>query len=100
VSIILEQLVNGISIGMVYALIALGYTMVYGILRIIHFSHGEVFMVGGFVGWLVITGLLALPGSPLPGLVIVLAARPRNDRTRRAWLRDRAVRLPAAAKRP
>ena len=73
-SIILEQLVNGISIGMVYALIALGYTMVYGILRIIHFSHGEVFMVGGFVGWLVITGLLALPGSPLPGLVIVLAA--------------------------
>ena len=73
-SIILEQLVNGISIGMVYALIALGYTMVYGILRMINFSHGEVFMVGGFVGWLVITGLLALPGSPLPGLVIVLAA--------------------------
>ena len=73
-TIVLEQLVNGISIGMVYALIALGYTMVYGILRMINFSHGEVFMVGGFVGWLVITGLLALPGGPVPGLVIVFVA--------------------------
>jgi branched-chain amino acid transport system permease protein len=74
VRIVLEQLVNGLSIGMVYALIALGYTMVYGILRMINFSHGEVFMAGGFTGWLVITGLLALPGAPLPGLAIVLAA--------------------------
>src|SRR5215471_12588719 len=58
---------------MVYALIALGYTMVYGILRMINFSHGEVFMVGGFVGWLVISGLLASGiGLPAP-LVIVLA---------------------------
>ena len=72
--IVIEQLVNGVSIGMVYALIALGYTMVYGILRMINFSHGEVFMVGGFAGWLVITGLLGLPGSPVPGLVIVVAA--------------------------
>jgi ABC-type branched-subunit amino acid transport system permease subunit len=74
VRIVIEQLVNGVSIGMVYALIALGYTMVYGILRMINFSHGEVFMVGGFAGWLVITGLLGLPGSPVPGLVIVIAA--------------------------
>ena len=58
---------------MVYALIALGYTMVYGILRMINFSHGEVFMVGGFVGWLVISGLLASRiGLPAP-LIIVLA---------------------------
>jgi branched-chain amino acid transport system permease protein len=57
----------------VYALIALGYTMVYGILRMINFSHGEVFMVGGFVGWLVISGLLASGiGLPAP-LIIVLA---------------------------
>jgi branched-chain amino acid transport system permease protein len=72
VSILLEQLVNGLSIGLVYALIALGYTMVYGILRMINFSHGEVFMVGGFVGWGVLAGLLAVPG--VPGPVIVLAA--------------------------
>jgi branched-chain amino acid transport system permease protein len=58
---------------MVYALIALGYTMVYGILRMINFSHGEVFMVGGFVGWWVISGLLASRiGLPAP-LIIVLA---------------------------
>src|SRR5262245_32019188 len=58
---------------MVYALIALGYTMVYGILRMINFSHGEVFMVGGFVGWWVISGILASRiGLPAP-LIIVLA---------------------------
>jgi ABC-type branched-subunit amino acid transport system permease subunit len=74
VSILLEQLLNGVSLGLVYALIALGYTMVYGILRMINFSHGEVFMVGGFVGWGVITGLLAGPGARLPGLVVVLLA--------------------------
>ena len=73
-TILFEQLLNGVSLGLVYALIALGYTMVYGILRMINFSHGEVFMVGGFVGWGVITGLLAVSGSRLPGLVVVLLA--------------------------
>ena len=73
-SIVLEQLLNGLSLGLVYALIALGYTMVYGILRMINFSHGEVFMVGGFVGWGVITGLLAVAGARLPGLLVVLVA--------------------------
>jgi branched-chain amino acid transport system permease protein len=58
---------------MVYALIALGYTMVYGILRMINFSHGEVFMVGGFVGWWVISGLLA-SGLGLPAPLVVLLA--------------------------
>lgn len=45
-----QQLVNGLSLGSIYALIALGYTMVYGVLRFINFAHGEVFMVGAFVG--------------------------------------------------
>jgi branched-chain amino acid transport system permease protein len=71
VSVVLEQIFNGVSIGMVYALIALGYTMVYGILRMINFSHGEVFMIGGFVGWLTISGLLAAGAPPI---FIVLAA--------------------------
>jgi branched-chain amino acid transport system permease protein len=43
-----QQLVNGITIGGVYALIALGYTMVYGILFMLNFAHGEVYMIGGF----------------------------------------------------
>jgi branched-chain amino acid transport system permease protein len=49
--VFLQQLVNGLSIGSVYALIALGYTMVYGVLRLINFAHSEVFMVGSFVSF-------------------------------------------------
>ncbi len=48
---ILQQLVNGISLGAIYALIALGYTMIYGVLRFINFAHGDVFMVGSYVGY-------------------------------------------------
>ena len=46
----LQQLINGLSLGSIYALIALGYTMVYGVLRFINFAHGEVFMLGAFSG--------------------------------------------------
>jgi branched-chain amino acid transport system permease protein len=46
----LQQVINGLQIGFVYALIALGYTMVYGIVRLINFAHGDVFMVGAFIG--------------------------------------------------
>ena len=48
---ILQQLVNGISLGAIYALIALGYTMIYGVLRFINFAHGDVFMVGAYLGY-------------------------------------------------
>lgn len=47
-----QQLANGIAWGSIYALIALGYTMVYGILRLINFAHGDVYMVGAFVAYL------------------------------------------------
>jgi branched-chain amino acid transport system permease protein len=47
----LQQLINGIALGSVYALIALGYTMVYGVLRLINFAHGDVYMLGAFVGY-------------------------------------------------
>lgn len=69
-----QQLVNGLSLGSIYALIALGYTMVYGVLRFINFAHGDVFMIGAFAGlyfhrWL--APLLAgLP--PLLGATVVL----------------------------
>jgi branched-chain amino acid transport system permease protein len=46
----LQQLINGLSLGSIYALIALGYTMVYGVLRFINFAHGDVFMLGAYVG--------------------------------------------------
>lgn len=47
----LQQLVNGVSLGSIYALIALGYTMVYGIIKLINFAHGDVFMLGAFIGF-------------------------------------------------
>jgi branched-chain amino acid transport system permease protein len=50
-----QQLLNGLVTGSLYALIALGYTMVYGVLRMINFAHGEVFMIGSFAGWVVLT---------------------------------------------
>jgi branched-chain amino acid transport system permease protein len=48
---LVQQLINGLSVGATYALIALGYTMVYGVLRLINFAHGEVYMAGAVVGW-------------------------------------------------
>src|SRR5260370_37761042 len=48
----LQQLVNGVSLGSIYALIALGYTMVYGVLRFINFAHGDIYMLGAFSGYL------------------------------------------------
>ena len=50
-----QQVVNGLQLGFVYALIALGYTMVYGIVQLINFAHGDVFMVGAFVSYFAIT---------------------------------------------
>lgn len=59
-----QQLVNGLTIGMIYALIALGYTLVYGIAQLINFAHGEIFMVGAYFGLLAYTLLTQLPLEP------------------------------------
>ena len=69
--IFLQQLVNGVSLGSIYALIALGYTMVYGIIKLINFAHGEVYMIGAFVGYAIprVTGL-----GFFPALLISMAA--------------------------
>lgn len=50
----LQQLVNGLILGSVYALLALGYTMVYGIIRLINFAHGDLYMMGAFIGYYLI----------------------------------------------
>ncbi len=67
----IQQLVNGISLGSIYALIALGYTMVYGIVKLINFAHGDVFMVGAFIGFYAITFLEL---SFLPALLLSMTA--------------------------
>ena len=50
----LQQLINGLSLGAIYALIAVGYTMVYGVLQLINFAHGDVFMVGAVVAYFLV----------------------------------------------
>lgn len=51
---VVQQLINGVSLGSIYALIALGYTMVYGIIRLINFAHGDIYMIGAFTGYFAI----------------------------------------------
>jgi branched-chain amino acid transport system permease protein len=70
--IFLQQLINGITLGSVYALVALGYTMVYGIIGLINFAHGEVVMIGAMVSLTVITTLLGAQ-VPLPVVVVIFA---------------------------
>lgn len=65
----IQQIINGLVLGSIYALVALGYTMVYGILGLINFAHGEVVMIGALMALSVIK---LLAGSGLPGIVVVL----------------------------
>lgn len=84
-----QQLINGLSLGSIYALIALGYTMVYGIIRLINFAHGDIYMVGAYIGFFATTVLkisfvpallLAMVGAGLVGMIIErVAYRPLRD---------------------
>ncbi|HET8870115.1 MAG TPA: branched-chain amino acid ABC transporter permease [Aquabacterium sp.] len=67
--VFIQQLINGLVVGSMYALVALGYTMVYGIINLINFAHGEVLMVGALVSWSVVT---VLGESGLPGWALLL----------------------------
>src|SRR2546428_7998572 len=72
-----QQLVNGLETGSLYALIALGYTLVYGILEMLNFAHGDVFMVGAFLGagvagYFVHNGVASAPGALVVILMIVI----------------------------
>ena len=92
----LQQLVNGLILGSVYALLALGYTMVYGIIKLINFAHGDIYMIGAFMGYYLINILkfnfflsliLAMIGTAILGVVIeFLAYRPLRNSTRIAAL--------------
>ncbi len=70
-----QQLINGLTLGSIYGLIAIGYTMVYGIVGMINFAHGEVFMIGAFIALIAILSLFALSVTFVPlALLIALAA--------------------------
>ena len=88
---LLQQLVNGLMLGSTYALIAIGYTLVFGVLHLVHLAHGEVFMIGAFIGLYVVLWsgagvavalVAALLGTALLGVLIELVAfRPLRART-------------------
>ena len=72
-----QQIVNGVTLGSVYALLALGYSMVYGVLKMLNFAHGSVFMVGAFAGWGVLSWLArgnVLATNPALALLAMVAA--------------------------
>lgn len=71
-----QQLINGLSLGAVYALIAIGYTMVYGIIGMINFAHGEIYMIGAYIGLITLTAIGVQSGFPLPivlGVALIVA---------------------------
>jgi len=69
----IQQIINGLVLGSMYALVALGYTMVYGIIGLINFAHGDVLMVGALVSWTFIT---AMSGAGMPGWALLLLSMP------------------------
>lgn len=92
----LQQVINGLSLGSIYALLALGYTMVYGIIKLINFAHGEIYMVGAYIGYMAIQDLklgfipallLAMAFCAILGVVIErVAYKPLRNATRIAAL--------------
>lgn len=72
----LQQLINGVTLGAVYALIAIGYTMVYGIIGMINFAHGEIYMIGAFIAVIAfaILGLVGVTWVPLALMIVLIVA--------------------------
>ncbi|WP_073012110.1 ABC transporter permease subunit [Roseibium suaedae] len=70
----LQQLINGVTLGSIYGLIAIGYTMVYGIIGMINFAHGDIFMVGAFISLILIVALGVTASMPLALLILALIA--------------------------
>src|ERR1019366_10697385 len=70
-SYFLQQLINGLTLGAIYGLIAIGYTMVYGIIGMINFAHGEIYMIGAFVGLIAVLALTSA-GIASIGLLLLL----------------------------
>lgn len=92
----IQQFINGLSLGSVYALVALGYTMVYGIIKLLNFAHGDVYMVGAFIGYFIISNfnlgflptlVLTMLITGVIGVIIYqIAYRPLRNSTRIASL--------------
>ena len=86
-----QQLINGLMLGASYSLVAIGYTLIFGVLRLLHFAHGEVFMMGAFIGLHIVLYFaganiyIAIAGAGLPFPVA------RNAVTRSARIRRSSI---------
>ncbi|MGI9860662.1 branched-chain amino acid ABC transporter permease [Moorella naiadis] len=95
-AVFLQQIINGLSLGSIYALIALGYTMVYGIIQLINFAHGDIMMVGAYIGFFVVVYgklniwwafIISMAASALLGVIVErVAYKPLRNATRLAPL--------------
>jgi branched-chain amino acid transport system permease protein len=72
VEFLLQQALNGLMLGVMYALVAVGFTLFFGVLDVIHFSHGDIFMLGAFAGLTVLAGLSVI-GLGAPAVALTLA---------------------------
>ena len=70
--IISHQLVNGLVLGSFYALVALGYTMIFGVIKLLNFAHGDLYMVGGFLGFVSLSAVSSVVGSDWPGIFVAM----------------------------
>ena len=71
---LIQQLLNGLTVGSTYALIAIGYTMVYGIIGMINFAHGEVYMIGSYIAFIVIAALAMFGIESVPVMIVAAFA--------------------------
>ena len=94
----LQQLINGLTLGSIYGLIAIGYTMVFGIIGMVNFAHGDVFMLSAFIAlivFLILTQILDVGSLPIAFVIVLIAAMVLTALWN--WTIERA-RLPAAAR--
>lgn len=91
----IQQLLNGLTIGSTYALIAIGYTMVYGIIGMINFAHGEIYMIGMYISFIAISGLIPLLGIEyLPLILIITLATSMFISSTYGWAIERVAYRP------
>src|SRR5437763_15849509 len=90
----LQQLINGLTLGSIYGLIAIGYTMVYGIIGMINFAHGDIFMVGAFLALIAFLGLVALGVTAVPLALFIVLLVSMAPTALSAWTANPTANLP------
>lgn len=70
--VVMQQAVNGLVLGSFYALVALGYTMIFGVIKLLNFAHGDLYMVGGFVGFIALSAISGIVGDGWTGVAIAM----------------------------